>query len=59
MSTIMPEEKKVKDAVEWIAEHREQYEDIKKLVDDATFHFNLSPKQEQYLYHVFVKSSEE
>ena len=59
MTTIMPEEKKVQDAVQWISERRQEYKEIKKLVDDAIFHFNLNPNQEQYLYRVFLESTDQ
>jgi len=58
MSTIVPEDKKVRDAIHWISEHKDEYREIKKLLEEAIFHFNLSPNQEQYLYHVFLNSSE-
>ncbi len=52
MSTIVPEEKKIQDALKWISEGRER-RDIKELIQEASLKFNLSPKEEKYLYHLF------
>ncbi len=52
MSTIVPEEKKVQDALKWISEYRDK-KDIKSLIQEASLKFNLSPKEEKYLYHLF------
>lgn len=59
MSTIIPDEKKVSDALQWMSEHRESYSDRKKLLEDAVFHYNLNPKQEQYLYRIFLESTQD
>lgn len=48
MATIMPEEKKMQDALRWISERRGEKE-INALIEEAAFRFNLSPKNEEYL----------
>ncbi|GAB6886802.1 hypothetical protein JCM13304A_03000 [Desulfothermus okinawensis JCM 13304] len=52
MSTIMPEEKKLRDAITWISENRGKKKDP-DLVKEASFRFNLNPKEEEYLLRVF------
>ncbi|MCF8030811.1 MAG: hypothetical protein K9K39_07950, partial [Desulfohalobiaceae bacterium] len=51
MTTIMPEEKKVQDALRWISARRGEKE-IKELIREASFQFNLTPKNEEYLYRL-------
>ncbi|MEF8823040.1 MAG: hypothetical protein V5A14_02605 [Desulfohalobiaceae bacterium] len=51
MGTIMPEEKKVQDALRWISAHRGERE-ITELIREASFQFNLTPKNEEYLYRL-------
>ena len=51
MTTIMPEGDAIRNAVKWISEQRTQSPDtpVHKLVDDAGFRFNLSPKEQDFL----------
>jgi hypothetical protein len=60
MSTLQPRGDKLKKAVQWISEKRKQTPDINlvKLVDDAGFQFDLSPKDSQFLLR-FVKSNDD
>jgi hypothetical protein len=51
MGTIMPEEKKVQDALRWISARRGERE-ITELIREASFQFNLTPKNEEYLYRL-------
>jgi hypothetical protein len=51
MGTIMPEEKKVQDALRWISDRRGERE-ISDLIREASFRFNLTPKNEEYLYRL-------
>ena len=51
MATIMPEEKKVQDALRWISARRGE-RSIKELIREASFQFNLTPKNEEYLYRL-------
>ncbi len=56
MSTIKPQGEKLKNAVQWISEKRKENADINlsHLVDQASFQFDLSPKDSEFLLR-FVK----
>ena len=60
MSTLQPQGDKLKKAIKWISEKRKQTPDINllKLVDDASFQFDLSPKDSQFLLR-FVKTTDD
>jgi hypothetical protein len=51
MSTVQPKSESLKKAVKWISEKRKETPDINltRLVDDAGFRFDLSPKDSQFL----------
>jgi hypothetical protein len=51
MSTVQPRSEQLKKAVKWISEKRKENPDINltKLVDEAGFQFDLSPKDSQFL----------
>lgn len=51
MTTVQPGGEKLKKAIQWISEKRKENPDIKpvKLADDASFRFDLSPKDSQFL----------
>jgi len=60
MSSIQPKGEQLKKAVKWISEKRMENPEINpvklaKLVDDASFQFDLSPKDSQFLLR-FVKN---
>ena len=59
MSTMQPQGEKLRNAVKWISEKRKENQDINlaKLVDDASFQFDLSPKDSQFLLR-FVKNGD-
>ncbi len=59
MSTMQPQGEKLRNAVKWISEKRKENQDINlaKLVDDASFKFDLSPKDSQFLLR-FVKNGD-
>jgi hypothetical protein len=59
MSTIQPKGEQLKKAIKWISEKRKETPDINlvKLVDDAGFQFDLSPKDSQFLLR-FVKNDQ-
>jgi len=57
MGTIMPEEKKVQDALRWISARRGE-RDISELIREASFQFNLTPKNEEYLYRLLRDNEE-
>jgi hypothetical protein len=54
MATIIPDEKKMRDALEWMSINRGQKSD-KELIKEASFRFNLNPKEENYLRKLFEK----
>lgn len=59
MSTIMPEEKKIQDALKWIsAQKGEKGKSERVLAEEAAFRFNLTPKQEQYLLRIYFDQDE-
>ena len=57
MSTLQPKGEQLKKAIKWISEKRKEKPDIRlsKLVDEASFQFDLSPKDSQFLLR-FVKN---
>jgi len=59
MSTIMPKGKKVQDALKWISSQGKERKDVKKLVQEAGFQFNLNPKEEEYLRRLFENGDEQ
>lgn len=59
MSTVMPEGKRIRDALRWISEQSGESGETDgqdRLVQDAVFRFNLTPKEEAYLYRLFKNS---
>ena len=56
MSTIKPLGEKLRNAVKWISEKRKENPDtnLNHLVDQASFQFDLSPKDSEFLLR-FVK----
>jgi len=59
VATIQPKGEKVRQAVKWISEQREEYENksISILILEASTRFNLSPMEEEFL-HIFYKECE-
>jgi hypothetical protein len=51
MSTVQPTGEKLKRAIQWVSDHRKENPEVNlsKLVDDASFQFDLSPKDSQFL----------
>jgi hypothetical protein len=58
MTTIMPKEKKIQDALQWVGEQTAGGKDRKKALQEAVFRYNLDPKQEDYLYRLFADDSQ-
>lgn len=54
---IFPEGKNLRDAIKWISEERKynQSKDLKGLVSKASLQFNLSPKEQEFLYKFVVQ----
>ncbi|NOX35262.1 MAG: hypothetical protein GXP56_16285 [Deltaproteobacteria bacterium] len=59
MSTMQPKGEKLKKAIKWISEKRKENPGINLsgLVDDASFRFDLSPKDSEFLLR-FVKNDD-
>jgi len=57
VTTIIPEGEALRKAIKWISEQREKEPDIKvqKWVDKASLTFDLSPKDEAFLYRFYKK----
>ncbi|SPD73507.1 conserved hypothetical protein [uncultured Desulfobacterium sp.] len=51
MATIIPEGEKIRQAVKWISEIKQEDENasVFSLIEKAALKFNLSPKDENYL----------
>jgi len=56
MTTVQPQGEKLKNAVRWISDKRKDDPEanLAKLVDEAGFQFDLSPKDSEFLLR-FVK----
>ena len=52
MATIIPEGDAIRNAVKWVSENRQKEPDtpVRKWVEQAGMRFNLSPKEQEYLY---------
>ena len=59
MSALQPKGEKLKKAIKWISEKRKEKPGmaLAKLVDEAGFQFDLSPKDSQFLSR-FVKNDD-
>jgi hypothetical protein len=55
MPTIMPEGERVRQAVRFISAERQESDkkSIRKLIQEASLKFNLSPKEEQDLVNFY------
>ncbi|WP_291321622.1 hypothetical protein [Desulfonatronospira sp.] len=53
MSTIMPENKKVRQAVQWVDEGIQEGKKLDRLLSEAGMRFNLGPKDEEFLHKFF------
>ncbi|MDZ7761210.1 MAG: hypothetical protein U5L00_13285 [Desulfovermiculus sp.] len=57
MATIMPKEKKMRDALQWVSDQTASGKDHKKALQEAVFKYNLDPKQEDYLYRLYAQEN--
>jgi hypothetical protein len=55
MATIMPEGERVRQAVKYISAERmeDEKKPIRKLIQEASVRFNLSPKEEEELVNFY------
>ncbi len=60
MSNVQPKGEQLKKAIKWISQKRQETPDINlvKLADEASFQFDLSPKDSQFLLR-FVKNDQD
>jgi len=60
MTTVMPEGDAIRKAIKWISEElREKpVSSIKKLINEATLRFDLSPKDTDFLMQFYEDSEE-
>jgi len=58
VSTIQPKGEKIRQAVKWISEKRQEDESrsFSVLIQDASSQFNLSPKDEEFLVSFYKES---
>lgn len=57
MTTVQPEEEKIRRATKWLIEERKYSPDISpsKLIEEACMKFDLSPKDAEFLQR-FIKA---
>ena len=60
MATIQPQGENVRKAVKWISGEMKEDENRKLslLIQEASIRFNLSPKDEEFLYCFYEESNE-
>jgi hypothetical protein len=59
METILPQGEAVRKSIRWISEQlkEDKNQSIKKLVQEAIFRFNLSPKDAEFLMQFYKNHS--
>jgi hypothetical protein len=59
MSTLQPKGEQLKKAIKWISDMKKEKPEmaLSRLVDNASFQFDLSPKDSQFLLR-FVKNDD-
>jgi hypothetical protein len=55
MTTVMPQGESLKRAIRWVSGYLKEDPDTEKfsVVQDAVLRFDLSPKDEQFLYNFY------
>ena len=55
MATIIPKGESLKQAIKWISAERQEDEtkNLSRLIQNAAFRFNLSPKEEEFLCNFY------
>ncbi len=58
MTTVIPQSESLKRAVIWVSDYLKQDPDHEKfaVIQDAVLRFDLSPKDEQFLYNFYRPS---
>ena len=59
MDTILPQSEALRKSIKWISEqlNEDENQSIYKLIQDAIFQFNLSPKDSDFLMQFYKKDS--
>ena len=57
MPTIVPQSESLKRAVKWLSEHliNGENQNMVKLLNDTILKFDLSPKDAEFLYQIYIK----
>jgi len=58
MTTIMPGDKNLRNAIAWIEERRHEDPDLKKLIAQAAMQFDLAPPEELALARFYREEAE-
>jgi hypothetical protein len=55
MTTVMPQGESLKRAIKWVSGYLKEDPDTEKfsVIQDAVLRFDLSPKDEQFLYNFY------
>jgi hypothetical protein len=55
MTTVMPQGESLKRAIKWVSGYLKEDPDTEKfsIIQDAVLRFDLSPKDEQFLYNFY------
>lgn len=55
MATVIPQSESLKRALRWVSENLKTDTDMEKfaIIQDADLRFDLSPKDEQFLYNFY------
>jgi hypothetical protein len=59
MTTVMPQGESLKRAIKWVSGYLKEDPDTEKfsVIQDAVLRFDLSPKDEQFLYNFYRKTA--
>ena len=59
MPTVLPQSESLRHAVKWISDRlrEDRKQSQLKLVQEAVFRFNLSPKDEIFLYQLYQRQT--
>ncbi len=60
MATVLPKGEKIRQAVKWISGERleDENKEILLLIQEASYHFNLSPKEENFLISFYQEDQD-
>jgi hypothetical protein len=60
MATVLPKGEKIRQAVKWISGERleDENKEILLLIQEASYQFNLSPKEENFLISFYQEDQD-